>query len=202
MNRSLRASAMAVAVAAWGAGCANQPGSAPASGTEKGAIGGALIGGLFGAAVGGDSKSALKGALAGAAIGAIVGHYQDRQTASREEATRRYAVHDNQPRLEVESAANAPSRVERGGTVESQVGYTVLAPNAGPEVKVTEVRTLMRGQESFELSRREVTRTQGTHASAFRFTLPKDLEAGDYTLVTTVQQGSLVKTVKAPLTVA
>jgi len=183
-------------------GCANPSNAPERSSTEKGAIGGALIGGLFGAAVGGDSKSALKGALAGAAIGAIVGHYQDKQTANREEAARRYAVRDNQPRLEVESAANAPSRVERGGTVESQVGYTVLVPAPGQDVKLTEVRTLTRGQDSFELSRREVTRTQGTHASVFRFTLPKDLEAGDYTLVTTVSQGSLVKTVRAPLTVA
>jgi uncharacterized protein YcfJ len=201
MKPVLRAVVTPVLIAV-AAGCANAPNAPERSNTEKGAIGGALLGGIIGAAAGGDSKSALKGALAGAAIGAIVGHYQDKQVASREEAARRYAVRDNTPRLEVESAANAPSRVERGGTVESQVGYTVLGPAPGQDVKLTEVRTLMRDQDSFELSRREVVRTQGTHASVFRFTLPKDLEAGDYTLVTTVSQGSLVKTVRAPLTVA
>ena len=202
MHATTRRIAAALVASVVAAGCATQKDpTADMSGTQKGALAGGVLGGLFGAAVGGDSKGALTGVLAGAVIGAIVGHYQDKQTASREEAARRYAL-ESQPRLEVESAVNAPNRVGRGGTVESRVGYTVLAPAAGQEMRLVEERTLVRGQDSFALSRREVARAQGSHASVFKFTLPKDLEAGEYTLVTTVSQGALVKTVRAPLTVA
>jgi len=201
MNARFTRAALAGTLVALSAGCATNQQQGDSSGTQKGALTGAVLGGLLGAAVGGDSRSALKGAVAGAVIGAIVGHYQDKQVASREEAARRYAL-ENQPRLELENAVNAPTRVGRGGTVESRVGYTVLAPNAGQEMRLVEERTLVRGQDSFPLSKREVARSQGTHASVFKFTLPRDLEAGDYTLVTTVTQGTLVKSVRAPLTVA
>jgi hypothetical protein len=201
MNRLTHAAAIGVLLAN-ATGCATRSqDSGDMSQTQKGALTGAVLGGLLGAAVGGDSKGALKGALAGAAIGAIVGHYQDKQVASREEAARRYAAQANEPRLELEDAAAAPPRVPAGGTVESRVGYTVLAPGGAKDVKLTEVRTLTRGEESFPLSKRDVTRAQGTHSSVFKFTLPKDLAAGDYALITTVTSGALTKTVKTPLTV-
>ena len=166
----------------------------------QGALAGAVVGGLLGALAGGDRTSVLAGAVAGAAVGAVIGNYQDRQIASRDEAARRYAL-DNQPRLEVESHVNKPDRVSPGAAVESQVGYTVLAPGSAQDLRVTESRTLVRGSESFPLSKREVTRAQGTHVSTLKFTLPKDLAAGAYMLVTTVTSGALTRTVNSPLSV-
>ena len=180
-------------------GCATQP-NAPNSRTSQGALVGALLGGLLGAAAGGDSKSALAGALAGAAVGAVIGNYQDRQIASRAEAAQRYAL-ANQPKLEVESNVNNPNRVAAGAPVESQVGYTVLMPANAQDVKVTESRVLVRGQDQFPLSKREVVRPQGSHVSTLKFTLPKDLPAGDYALVTTIASGSLSRSVQSPLRV-
>lgn len=181
------------------AGCATTQ-DGRSSSVGQGAVAGAVVGGVLGALIGGDRRGAVVGALAGAALGAVIGDYHDRQVASRAEAARRYAV-DKQPRLEVENSDNRPARAPPGTTVESQVGYTVLAP--GPQdIQVTESRTLVRGQESFPLSKRNVTRTQGTHVSTLKFTLPKDLPPGDYTLVTTVTAGALTRTVQAPLSVA
>lgn len=179
--------------------CATQQ-DGSTSHTGQGAVAGAVVGGILGALVGGDSRGAIAGALAGAAVGAVIGNYQDRQVASRAEAAKRYAV-DNSPRLEVDSSENKPHRASPGTSVESQVGYTVLAPGA-QDVTVTESRTLVRGQESFPLSKREVTRAQGSHVSTLKFTLPRDLAAGDYTLVTTVTSGALKRTVQAPLSIA
>ena len=180
-------------------GCAtNQDGSS--SRTGQGAAAGALIGGLIGALAGGDRKSVVTGALVGAAAGAVIGNYQDRQIASRAEAAKRYAL-ESQPRLEVESNVNNPQRVSPGSPVESQVGYTVLMPGNTQDVKVTESRTLVRGGESFPLSKRDVVRPQGTHMSTLKFTLPKDLPPGDYTLVTTIASGPLTRTVQSPLSV-
>lgn len=180
-------------------GCAT-PGDSGQSRTSQGALVGALVGGLLGAAAGGDSQSAVAGALAGAAVGAVIGNYQDRQIASRAEAAQRYAL-ANQPKLEVESSLNHPSRVAAGAAVESQVGYTVLMPASAQDVKVTESRVLVRGQDQFPLSKREVVRPQGSHLSTLKFTLPKDLPAGDYALVTTIASGPLSRTVQTPLRV-
>ena len=88
-----------------------------------------------------------------------------------------------------------------GTPVESQVGYTVLTPGTTSDVKVTESRTLVRGAESFPLSKRDVVRPQGTHMSTLKFTLPKDLAAGDYPLVTTVTSGALRRSAQTPLSV-
>lgn len=180
-------------------GCATQQDGSN-SRTSQGAVAGAVLGGLLGAVAGGDRQSVLAGALAGAAVGAIVGNYQDRQIASRAEAARRYAL-ANQPRLEVESHVNKPGRVAPGARVESMVGYTVLTPGTTQDVTLNESRVLVRGKDSFPLSKRDVVRPQGSHVSTLAFTLPKDLPAGDYTLVTTVSSGALTRTVQSPLSV-
>lgn len=180
-------------------GCATKP-EEGGSRASQGAMAGAVLGGLLAAATGGDRKAVLTGVLAGAAVGAIVGNYQDRQVASRTEAARRYAL-ANQPRLEVEHNQNNPARANAGLAVESQVGYTVLAPGHTQDMTVTESRRLVRGSESFPLSKRDIVRAQGTHVSTLKFTLPKDLPAGDYLLVTTLTSGALTRTVQSPLSV-
>jgi hypothetical protein len=181
-------------------GCATPPDGGGASRTGQGAAVGALVGGLIGALAGGDGKSAAAGALLGAAAGAVIGNYQDRQIASRAEAAKRYAL-ESQPRLEVESSVNRPARIGTGAPVESQVAYTVLMPGNALDVKVSESRTLVRGGESYPLSRRDVVRPQGSHVSTLKFTLPKDLPPGDYRLVTTIASGPLTRTVETPLSV-
>ena len=180
-------------------GCATSP-DGEKSRTGQGAAIGAIVGGLLGAATGGDRKAILTGAAVGAALGAAIGHYQDRQVASRAEAARRVAL-ASEPRLEIDGHGNQPQRARPGVPVESQVGYTVLAPGHSQDLKVTESRVLVRGGESFPLGQREVTRPQGSHVSTLRFTLPADLPSGDYTLVTTIASGGLTRTVQSPLSV-
>jgi hypothetical protein len=198
MNKLSR-SVLICAAALQMQGCATNPDGSQ-SRTTTGAAAGALVGGVLAALAGGDKKAVLTAAVAGAAVGALVGNYQDRQVASRAEAAQRYAL-ANQPRLEVESNLNNPRRAAAGSAVESQVGYTVLAPGNSQDMAVVETRRLVKGAESYPLSKRDIVRPQGTHVSTLKFTLPKDLPAGEYSLVTTIASGALTRTVQSPLSV-
>jgi mannitol-specific phosphotransferase system IIBC component len=175
-------------------------GCASMSGTEKGAVAGASAGGILGAILG-DTKGAVIGAFAGAIIGAVIGNYYDKQTASRAEAAKKYEYKDKEKKLEIEDAAVKPQDITPGAKVETTVLYSVLTPDAGQNVKITETRTLISGQERMELAKREVIRPQGTHLSTMKFTLPKDIEKGDYTLIITISDGKQTKTAKSPLRV-
>lgn len=183
-------------------GCATVPGGSPngeMSQTGQGAAIGAIAGGLLGALITGDAGGAVAGALAGAATGALIGNYQDQQLASRAEATTRYTVKER--RLELEGSSSTPRAAVGGSNIESMARYSLLAPRDGEQFRILETRTLVKGNESYVLSKREVNRSQGTHQSTFRFTLPKDISKGDYALVTTVSDGNLSKTSMTPLTV-
>jgi hypothetical protein len=171
-------------------------GCASMSGTEKGAVGGAAAGGIIGA-IFGDTKGAIIGALAGAIVGAVIGNYYDKQTASRAEAAKKYEYTNREEKLEIEKVDLNPQDITPGSTVETSVLYTVLNPDAGQNIKISETRTLVNENERLELSKREVIRPQGTYLSTMKFTMPKDIEKGDYTLITTVSNGKQTKTAKS-----
>jgi hypothetical protein len=175
-------------------------GCADMSSTQKGAGIGAAAGAVLGSLAGGNSKSILIGATLGAIAGAIIADYQDKQTASRAEAARKYGT-VQQDRLEIDTSTLTPNNVTPGDKVESAVQYTALAAKESQQIKVTETRTLVSDKESVQLANREVVRTQGSHTSTMKFTLPKDVAKGNYTLVTTVSDGKNKRTVKNPLRV-
>ncbi|WP_297213064.1 MULTISPECIES: glycine zipper domain-containing protein [Thermodesulfovibrio] len=178
-------------------------GCASMSGTEKGALIGAGVGAGVGALVG-DTKGAIIGALAGAVIGAVVGNYYDNQVATREEALSKHKVSKlNTLNIDIDSSSVNPQSVKANSTVDAQVQYTILAPSDVSQITVIETRTLVKGSERIELAKREVTRAQGTHLSTMRFTMPKDIEKGDYTLITTIsdKEGRQIRTAKNSLKV-
>jgi methionine-rich copper-binding protein CopC len=175
-------------------------GCAEMSSTQKGAGIGAAAGAVLGSLTGGDRKSILIGAALGAIAGAIIADYQDKQTASRAEAERKYGP-VKQDKLQIDSSTLTPEDVMPGDKVESAVQYTALAAREAQQFKVTETRTLMSDKESVQLASREVVRTQGSHVSTMKFTLPKDVAKGNYTLVTTVSDGKNTRTVKNPMRV-
>ena len=191
--KKLLASALVVSIAGTQlGGCENMNMGT----TGQGAALGALAGGALGAVVGNRNNAAL-GAVLGAVAGAIVANYIDRQNATRAEAARKYSYDSRSDKLEVESATLAPQAVSPGGTVDSSVRYTTLAPSTSQQVRLTETRALISGQESVDLGRREVVRQQGTHTSTAKVKVPKDLPRGSYTLVTTISDGRNTKTAKS-----
>ena len=175
-------------------------GCAEMTATQKGAGIGATAGAVLGGIAGGNTKSVLIGATLGAIAGAIIADYQDKQTASRVEAEKKYGA-VKQDKLEIDSSSLTPKDVMPGDKVESAVQYTALAAKESQQFKVTETRTLISDTESVQLANRAVVRTQGSHTSTMKFTLPKDVAKGNYTLVTTVSDGKNKRTVKNPLRV-
>lgn len=196
MNKTLAVVvAMSIAATQVG-GCASNP-SQGMSKTQQGAAVGAVAGGALGAAVAKNSWAGLAiGAALGALAGGLIGNYYDKQDATRAEAAKKYNYDQRTDKLEVESASVAPQTVAPGGVLEAAVQYTTLAPNTTQQIKLTETRTLVSGQESTDLGRREVTRAQGTYTSTAKVTVPKDLPKGNYTLVTTISDGKNTKTAK------
>jgi len=168
--------------------------------TGKGAAVGAVAGGIAGAILG-DTKGAIVGAFAGAIVGAVIGNYYDKQIASRVEAAQKYKYKAKEEKLEIEDSLIVPRDVTPGSTVEAHVQYTLLAPTEAQQLKVTETRILANGNERLELAKRGVLRAQGTHISTMRFTIPKDIEKGDYTLITIVSDGKQTRTAKSPFKV-
>jgi len=165
--------------------------------TERGAVGGAAVGGLIGALVAKDKLlGAAVGAFAGAIAGAVIGNYYDKQVASRAEAANRYEYRAREEKLEIEDSTVRPQDVTSGATVDASVQYTILTPDERQNIKITEIRTLVNGRERIELARREVVRTQGSHLSTMKFTMPKDIDKGDYTLITSVSDGTRTRTAK------
>ncbi len=177
-------------------------GCATMSGTEKGALGGAAAGGLLGALV---SKNKLLGAavgaFAGAIVGGVIGNYYDKQVASRAEAAKKYEYIAKEKKLEIEDSLITPKDISPGTTVESRVQYTVLDPVETQNIKIIETRTLANGKEMIELSKRDVMRAQGTHLSTMKFTMPKDIDKGEYTLITTISDGEQTKSSKSPMNI-
>lgn len=177
-----------------------QLGCATMTETEKGAAVGATAGGLLGALVAKDKLlGAAVGAFAGAIVGAVIGNYYDKQVASRAEAAQKYRYMAKEEKLEIEDSLVVPQNVALGSTAEAHVQYTILLPTEAKQIKITETRTLVNERERLELARREVVRTQGTHISTMKFTMPKDIEKGDYTLITTISDGKRSKTAKNAL---
>jgi len=175
-------------------GCANM------TETEKGAAAGAVAGGVFGAILG-DTKGAIIGTFTGAVVGAVIGNYYDKQIASRAEAVRKYKYNAKKIKLEIEDSLVVPQNIATGSTVEAYVQYTVLAPIETQQIKVTEIRILANEKERIELAKREVFRSQGTYISMMKFIMPKDIEKGDYTLITIISDGKQTKTIKNTLKV-
>jgi uncharacterized protein YcfJ len=181
------------------AGCASM------NNTQQGAIGGAGAGALIGALV---TKNSLLGALVGAGVGALIGavagNYLDKQTATRDQAMQKYTPEGEvrESSLTIEDANVAPTPVKQGDKVKSTVQYTILEPDASQLATIIETRSLVSGDsEVKKLSERNVTRDQGTCMSTFNFKVPKDIEPGDYTLVTTVSNGAQKQTARSPFTI-
>lgn len=129
-------------------------------------------------------------------IGNIVGRQFDSQSNTRAEAARIHNYTARDDFLEIDRSSLTPETALRGTTIESVVQYTVLTPNETKQVKVSETRALLHDDESFQLSKREVLHNQGTQVSTLKFTVPKDLTKGSYTLVTVLSAGKITRTVR------
>lgn len=180
--------------------CFQLTGCASMSAPEKGLAGGVVVGALLGAVVGG-RPGALIGGFVGGLFGAAIGNYHDSKVASRSEAIKKYRYNFKEDRIEIEDSSILPQYAASGAKLEAQIQYTVLSPENYRETKITETRILDLGSESIVLGEREVPRAQGTYISTLKFTLPRDMPKGNYTLITVVSMNEKTKTTRIPFSV-
>ena len=154
---------------------------------SKGMFGGGISGVLIGGIASGNVFGALLGGMVGVAFGTAFGRYLDKRVASREEALFKYALRDDEERLFVENSSTVPDAAAAGSAVNIGVQYTVLGPADIKHIKVTETRMLFTEKEGWtKLAERQVTRTQGTHSSFFRFNVPEKIAKGDALIITII----------------
>jgi hypothetical protein len=129
----------------------------------------------------------------------VVFHYYYETVMGRDEAAKKYDYKGVEEKLEIDRSVVVPQDVALGKTAKAEVIYTVLMPNERQKVRITEIRTLVHGNETIELARREVERAQGSHQSTMEFTVPEGIPKGDYTLITTITDSKQTKFSNAPM---
>ncbi|MBZ0158098.1 MAG: hypothetical protein K8I29_18015 [Alphaproteobacteria bacterium] len=174
-------------------GCAGIPEErkGAATGAGVGAATGAAAGALLGSK-GAKTETAIIGGLVGALVGGAIGHYTYDQRRTRQETARKY---NYQPTLgtqvRIEDASAVPGSVRPGDTVSLKATYAVLTPSPDTTVTVTETREIRRGGELIGRPEASVTRAGGTYTSSVPLILPSTAQSGTYTVITTVQSGTM-----------
>ncbi|NQT51991.1 glycine zipper 2TM domain-containing protein [bacterium] len=176
---------------------------------NKGATGagiGAVAGGVLGRVIGGKkhrTRNILIGAAIGAAVGYGIGKYVDHRTKTAQATNQ---AHNYAPpqgtRVEMVSVTPTPAALARGGSVNLDASYAIMASNTTQPIPVTETRTIYyNGQKLTEFPPRQVNRTPGTYTSSAPMAIPANATAGTYEVEVTVAAAGVSKTQKAPFTV-
>ncbi len=171
--------------------------------TENREAVGAASGGILGFAIGGNALGVIIGALSGTLVAPAIGYFYDKKIAPRKKAAEKYKLRDGEEKLVIEKSSIVPQNVASGSAVETSIQYTVLAPIDVQQIRITETKMLTNHNEGvIEITKREVLKTQGTHISKFKFTVPKKLSKGDYTLITIISNGKQTRSAMSPIRIS
>lgn len=164
-----------------------------ATSKQTGALTGAAIGAGVGATI---FKNKLVGALVGAAVGAlagaVIGDYIDEQKKNRQESVRDINYRPSQGNIvRVEDTTIEPIRVKPGEVIGLKTNYYVISPSPRATVKIVESRVIQyNGEPVMDPMVREVIKNQGLTSSTAKLTIPKDAAEGEYSVITTIDNGS------------
>jgi uncharacterized protein YcfJ len=165
-----------------------------ATGKGTGALAGGTVGAGVGAAV--SKHNPWLGALIGGALGAIagaaIGNYIDEQNKNRQESMRAINYRPSQGNLvRISGATNEPVRVKPGEVVGLRTTYYVMSPSPEAQVKIVESRVVQyHGEPVMDPLVRNVDRNQGEHTSTLKLPIPNDSPSGEYTVITTIDNGA------------
>lgn len=165
-----------------------------ATGKETGALAGSAVGAGVGAAVSKHNPwlGALIGGALGAIAGAVIGNYIDEQNKNRQESAKTINYRPSQGDLvRIDKATNDPLRVKPGEVIGLKTTYYVLSPSPEAQVSVVESRVInYNGEPVMEPLVRNVSKNQGEHTSTVKIPIPNDSPAGEYTVITTIDNGT------------
>lgn len=153
---------------------------------------GALIGGAAGAIIGNQSGNAAEGALIGAAIGGLAG-YAIGKTRENNMLTRQQMENDmrqrgvvvSEPKVELEELKSTPYTISPGQTVMVEGTYVALGPlDTAPQGTMR----LMKDGKMYAEAPLGVSSTGRTTFSK-PIPMPKDAQAGNYTVQVEMKHG-------------
>jgi hypothetical protein len=125
----------------------------------------------------------------------LKGEATEKQTGARDEALKKYGLEGLRQGLIVEPPVITPEVAKPGDKVKQEVQFALLAPEEGKSFNVSETIVLSSGKDKIELIRRETEKSQGIHLSTIEFTIPADLDRGEYKLISTISIGEQKKIV-------
>ncbi len=119
----------------------------------------------------------------------------ERLIGSREAAIQRYGHKGIEENIIIESPVITPSDVRHGDAIRQQLQFGILSDNKEDRFIVTETIVILIDNELLELLNVKSEKEQGIHLSDVQIILPKDLNIGQYNLITTITTGEKKKIV-------
>jgi outer membrane lipoprotein SlyB len=154
-----------------------------AIGAGTGVLGGAVVGGLIGG-----KRGALIGGLLGGLAGGAVGHYLDQQEKDRAQTSREHNYSPAQgTRLSIETVQANPETLSPGETVNINLTYAVLTPDADTQVLVRETREILLNDGQVGKTSIDISREGGTWKSTVPITLPATAAPGNYRVIASIE---------------
>ncbi len=156
--------------------CANMSAEQKAA---TGAVAGAVVGGLVGRSVGSTAAGVAIGAVVGTMVGLAV-HESTRQTATAQQVAQKYRSRNFV--IQPEHMTVTPTTARPGQKVTHTFSYVVLNGDQ-PSTTVQETCVLKQnGNVVTTLTEKTVQRNDGRFENVLEFEVPKEAEAGTYTI--------------------
>jgi hypothetical protein len=125
----------------------------------------------------------------------------ERHIGQRDAAILRYGYKGIEERIILEKPIINPSEVNPGDIIRQELKFGLLSEGLDDRFIVKESVVIIIQNEALELLSQESEKGQGVHLSIVQITLPKDLNPGEYQLITTISAGESKKTVSAKFVV-
>ncbi|NJD67989.1 MAG: hypothetical protein C3F12_10635 [Candidatus Methylomirabilota bacterium] len=170
--------------------------------TALGAGIGTAAGMLTGGLIFGNAAGTLVGGLIGGLTGGIIGNVIEARSYDRTTTSQRYNYKPTQGTiLRIEAVEVHPAQIRPGDTINLNMRFAVLAPNAQQAVQVSERRQILLNSSTVGDSTLQVQRMGGTWTSSQPLTLPANAASGSYRVIMTVKADGVEATQQTTFTV-
>lgn len=170
--------------------------------TALGAGIGTAAGMLTGGLIFGNAAGTLVGGLLGGLTGGVIGNVIEARSGDRAATSQRYHYTATQgTMLRIEAVEAHPAQIRPGDTVNLNIRFAVLSPNAQQTFHVSERRQILLNGSAVGDSTLQVQRMGGTWTSSQPFVLPPDAASGNYQVVMSVKADGVDATQHTAFTV-
>lgn len=170
--------------------------------TALGAGIGTAAGMLTGGLIFGNAAGTLVGGLLGGLTGGVIGNVIEARSYDRAATSQRYHYSSTQgTMLRIEAVEAHPAQIRPGDTINLNIRFAVLTPNAQQTVQVSERRQIFLNGSTVGDSTLQIQRMGGTWTSSQPLTLPANAASGHYQVVMTVKGDGVEATQHTAFTV-